>query len=63
MIYMADLDHERGENVCVLMPINFFGNTRNIVKGLINIVVKLVKVFGIKKGIYTQKGPCGLFFT
>ena len=41
-MYMADSDPERGENVCVLMPINYLGNIRNIVKGLLNIVVKLV---------------------
>ena len=34
---MADSDHERGENVCVLMLITYLGNIRNTVKGLLNI--------------------------
>ena len=43
-MYMADSNPERGENVHVLMPINYLGNIRSIVKGLLNIVVKLVEV-------------------
>ena len=41
-MYMADLDPERGENVHVLMPINYLRNIRNTVKRLLNIILKLV---------------------
>ena len=33
VMYMADSDPERGENVGVLMPIDYLGNIRNIIKG------------------------------
>ena len=54
-MYMADPDPERGENVHVLMPINYLGNIGNIAKQLINIVVKLFKVFKVKKRDSTPK--------
>ena len=41
MLYMAGSDPEMGENACVLMPINYLGNIRNLGKGLLNIM-KLV---------------------
>ena len=36
---MADSDPERAENLCVLMPINYLGNIRNVVKVLLNIIM------------------------
>ena len=37
------------------MLINYLGNIRNLAKGLLNIVVKLVKVFKVKKRDFTPK--------
>ena len=46
-------------NVYVLLPINVLGNIQNIVKGLLNIVVKLIKVFRIWKRASTPKKAAG----
>ena len=51
MMYMSDSDPERGENVHVLMPVNYLGNVR-----LLDIVVKL-KFLKLRKGIPHLKQP------
>ena len=50
---MADSDPERAENGYVFMLINYMINIRNV--GLLNIFVKLVKVFEVKKMDSTPK--------
>ena len=54
-MYMGVSDPERGQNACVLMLINYLENIRNIVKGLLNVVVTLVKVFRVKERASTPK--------
>ena len=54
-MYIADSDPERGENVCVLMPINHLENIRNIVKKTVNIVKKCLK---LRKSFYTTCRLC-----